>query len=106
MQAKKSSVAFTPYIEEIKTKVQDTIRDIEAKNPELVTDSKKYQEQFETQMRSVMAETEKFREKLKGEGGEVFEKFGKVAKDLYETTLTTATTYSKQVENTLKENKN
>lgn len=105
MQAKKNSGAFDGVVAEIKTKITDTIKDIETKNPELMADSKKYQEQFETQMRGIMSETEKFREKLKGEGGEVMERFEKVAKELYETTLTTATTYSKQVENTLKETK-
>lgn len=90
---------------DIKAKLQDTIKDIEAKNPELMSDSKKYQEQFETQLRSIMAETEKFSDKLKGEGGEAFGRFEKVAKELYQTTVTTANTYSKQVEDTLKANK-
>lgn len=90
-------------IDGVKAKILETIREIESKNPELVTDSKKYQEQFEGQLRAVMSETEKLREKLKSEGGEVFEKFSKVTKDLYETTVTTATAYTKQVENTLKE---
>lgn len=105
-QAKKNSGAFDGLVGTFKAKIQETIAEIEAKNPQLVSDSKKYQEQFEGQMRSVLAEAEKFREKVKGEGGEAFDKFGKVAKDLYETTVTTATAYSKQVENTLKENKN
>lgn len=89
----------------MKAKLSTVISELEASRPELMADSKKYQEQFETQMRSIMTETEKFREKLKGESGPVIDKFEKVAKELYETTVNTATTYSKQVENTLKDNK-
>lgn len=103
-EAKKNSGAFDNVIAEVKTKVTDTIRDIEAKNPELMADSKKYQEQFETQMRSLMTETEKARVKLQEVAtGEAAQNLNKVFKDLYETTVNTATTYSKQVENTLKQ---
>lgn len=102
-QAKKNSGNADGLINEVKTKILTTIREIEAKNPQLVTDSKKYQEEFEGQLRSVMAETEKFREKISGEGGEVLDRFSKVAKELYETTVTTATGYSTQVQEKLKE---
>lgn len=105
LQAKKNSGTFDGAIEGVKATITETIQKIETRNPQLATDSKKYQAEFEEQMRSVLAESEKFREKLKGEGGEVFDKFSKVAKDLYETTVTTATAYSQQVENTLKEKK-
>lgn len=105
-EAKKNSGALDSIVAPVKAKMGELIQQLETKNPELAKDTKKYQEQFEGQMRSVLAEAEKFRERVKGEGGEVYGKLGDVAKNLYETTVTTATSFSKQVENTLKETKN
>lgn len=70
-----------------------------------MADTKKYQEQFEQQLRSVLTETEKFSAKLKTEGGDIGSKFEKVAKDLFDTTVSTAKTVTTQVQNTLNEKK-
>uniref|UniRef100_A0A6B2E5T7 Putative apolipophorin-iii n=1 Tax=Phlebotomus kandelakii TaxID=1109342 RepID=A0A6B2E5T7_9DIPT len=105
-EAQKHSGVFDDAVKQVKEKISETVAEIESKNPELVADTKKYQEKFEAQLRDVLRETERFSEKLKKEAPEVTNNFSKVANDLYETTAQTAKVFSEKVEDVVKEQKN
>ncbi|XP_055694390.1 uncharacterized protein LOC129796461 [Lutzomyia longipalpis] len=97
---------FDGIIKDVKDKLGETVRELEAKNPEFFADTKKAQEKFETQLRAVLQETERLSEKLKKDGAEVGGQLQEVTKQLYQTTADTAKVFSQQVENVVKEQKN
>ncbi|GAB0099449.1 hypothetical protein DMENIID0001_153070 [Sergentomyia squamirostris] len=105
-EAQKYSGRFDDTVKEVKEKISETVRELETKNPEFFADTKKYQEKFETHLRAVMSETERLSDKLKKEAPELTKDLEKVAKDLYQTTAQTAKSFSEQVENVVKEQKN
>uniref|UniRef100_A0A1B0DQ04 Uncharacterized protein n=1 Tax=Phlebotomus papatasi TaxID=29031 RepID=A0A1B0DQ04_PHLPP len=104
-EAQKYSGDFDDALNSVKAKISETVSDIESKNPELVADSKKYREAFETNLKTIIAETQSLSEKLKKEGGEMTNNFQKVTQDLYQTSVQTASALSQQVENAVKEHK-
>ncbi|XP_059607573.1 uncharacterized protein LOC132255517 [Phlebotomus argentipes] len=105
-EAQKHSGTFDDAVKQVKDKITETVNDIESKNPEFFADTKQYQEKFETQLRAVLQETERFSAKLKEEGAVVGSNFEKVAKDLYQTTAQTAKVFSEKVEDVVKEQRN
>uniref|UniRef100_A0A1L8DJ31 Putative apolipophorin-iii n=1 Tax=Nyssomyia neivai TaxID=330878 RepID=A0A1L8DJ31_9DIPT len=105
-EAQKHSGKFDGIVKEVKDKIGETVQELESKNPEFFADTKKVQEKFESQLRAVLQETERLGDKLKKDGVDMGSQLQEVTKQLYQTTADTAKSFSQQVENVVKEQKN